>query len=80
MPNIPTNHATEHGVEDLRRSYETAIRQLGQATRRLNPSQIPIAIRSRKAVSADPATEKRTVADAARALARLWNVSAALIR
>ncbi|HTS34757.1 MAG TPA: hypothetical protein VMH04_03735 [Candidatus Solibacter sp.] len=65
------------GVDDPRRTFESAIAHL-QAGR--SCSQTPIALRSRKTIVGDPGAEKRVLNDAARALARLWNVSTALIR
>lgn len=64
--------------DDPRQTFETAITQLRQ-TKPLRLSQQPILARPRPAVS-DPSSEKQAVADAARALARLWNVSSVAIR
>lgn len=68
--------ATER--DDARRTFETALSQLQQGKLQ-TLSQQPIFARNR-AVSSDPSSEKRVVADAARALARLWNVSSVPIR
>jgi hypothetical protein len=68
--------ATER--DDARRTFETALSQLQQ--RKLQSlSQQPIFTRDR-AGSSDASSEKRVLADAARALARLWNVSSVPIR
>jgi hypothetical protein len=64
--------------DDPRRTFETAISQL-QQEELLSPSQQPIFTR-RHAVLSDPFSEKQALADAARALARLWNVPSAAIR
>ena len=68
--------ATER--DDPRRRFETAISQLQQEGL-LSPSQQPNSTR-RHAVLSDPFSEKQALADAARALARLWNVSSVPIR
>jgi len=64
--------------DDPRRTFETAISEL---QRRVHPrkSRTPIALRP-NTPAGDSAAEKRVLTDAARALARLWNVSPALIR
>jgi len=59
--------------DDPRRMFEAAISQL-QQPETLSPGKQPIFAR-RPAAGSDPSSEKRVVADAARALARLWNVS-----
>lgn len=64
--------------DDPRRTFEAAISQL-QQREPLSPSQQPIFAR-RPAGASDPSSEKRVVADAARALARLWNVSSVPVR
>jgi len=72
--------ATNPGVveaADPRREFEKAISQLQQEPH--GAAQRPIASRASKATS-DPLAEKRVLNDAARALARLWNLSPALIR
>lgn len=65
------------GVDDPRRTFESAIAHLQGGK---NYSQTPIALRRRITAVGDPGNEKRVLNDAARALARLWNVSPALIR
>ena len=69
-------HAQER--DDPRRSFEIAISEL-QRRERPSKSQTPIAPRHNIS-GGDTHTEKQVLADAARALARLWNVSPALIR
>ena len=64
--------------DNSRRTFETAISQL-QQKELLSLSQQPIFAR-RHAVLSDPFSEKQALADAARALARLWNVSSIPIR
>jgi hypothetical protein len=64
--------------DDPRQTFEAAISQLEQREP-LSPSQQPIFAR-RPAVGSDPSSEKRVVADAARALARLWKVSSVPVR
>ncbi len=60
-------------VDDPRRTFESAIAQIQQPER--PSSQTPIFDRKR-----GPAAEKQALTDAARALARLWKVSPALVR
>jgi hypothetical protein len=64
--------------DDPRQTFETAITQL-QQTKPLRLSQQPILTR-RHTVLSDPFSEKQALTDAARALARLWNVSSVPIR
>ena len=64
--------------DDPRRTFETAISELQQRVHS-RKSQTPIAVRPNTGAG-DSATEKQVLTDAARALARLWNVSPALIR
>lgn len=68
---------TSRMIEDPRRAFETAIAimQPGRSAR-----QTPIGRQNHTAAPEDPATEKRAVADAARALARLWNISPSMVR
>lgn len=67
--------ATER--DDPRRRFETAISELQQKDL-LRLSQKPIF--ARRAVAGDRSSEKQAITDAARALARLWNVGSAPIR
>jgi hypothetical protein len=77
MSTQPTKSpATER--DDPHRTFETAICQL-QQTKPLRLSQQPIFTR-RDAVPTGPFSEKQALADAASALARLWNVSSVPIR
>ena len=65
--------------DDPQRRFESAIAQVQHRSKR-PLSQRPIFDRARAAVQGDPATDKQALTDAARALARLWNVSPALVR
>lgn len=77
MSTQPTKpRATER--DDPRRMFESAISEL-QQTKPLRLSQKKIFTR-RDAVPSGPLTEKQALRDAARALARLWNVSSVPIR
>jgi hypothetical protein len=64
-------------MEDPRRTFESAIAMMQPGR---SPKQTPIRLQYRAARPEDPATEKRAVADAARALARLWNVAPSMVR
>jgi hypothetical protein len=82
MPNLSRKLAvatttTTLRTEDPQRTFETAIALLQPGR---NPKQTPIRLQNRPATVDDPATEKRAVADAARALAHLWNVAPSMIR
>jgi hypothetical protein len=79
MTSKPTNAVSAPAPEDSRRSFDAAMAQLQQKDRR-NPSQTPICARSQKRLESDPSAEKQALRDAARALARLWNLSPSLIR
>jgi hypothetical protein len=74
---LTQNVLTQNSVRDPRLAFESAIALL-QPSR--SPSQTPIGWRNRTTTAADPTTEKRAVADAARALAQLWNVAPSRIR
>ncbi len=76
----PQGLAGQPQGEDPRRAFETAISQLQQGISHRSPSQIPIGLQRQLHVEEDPAAEKRMLSDAARALARLWNVSPTLMR
>jgi hypothetical protein len=78
MSTMPTKPTFVAPVEDPRRTFESAIAQIQGRRRPL--AQTPIAVRPRTPLADDSAVEKRAVADAARALARLWKVSPALGR
>jgi hypothetical protein len=73
---LTTPRAT--GRDDPHQMFETAITQL-QQTKPLPLSQQPILTRPRTVLS-EPFSEKQALANAARALARLWNVSQVPIR
>src|SRR5579864_6124085 len=75
----PQGLAGQPQGEDPRRAFETAISQLQQGTAHRSPSQIPIGLQRHLHADEDPAAEKRMLSDAARALARLWNVSPTLM-
>jgi hypothetical protein len=66
-------------ADDPRRTFENAIARIQQRTER-RLSQMPIFNRKRTPERTDPASEKQALTDAARALARLWKVSPALVR
>jgi hypothetical protein len=78
MSTMPTKPAFVAPVDDPRRTFESAIAQI--QGRRRPFAQTPIAVRPRTPLADDSAAEKRAVADAARALARLWKVSPAIVR
>ena len=79
---IAVSSAAIASAEDPRRTFESALANLqaGPIQVGRSYSQTPIAVRSRKPIAGDPGAEKQVLNDAARALARLWNVSPALIR
>lgn len=77
MSTQPTKPLTTE-PDDPGRTFEIAISQLPQEEL-LSLSQQPIFTR-RRAVRSDPVSEKQALADAAHALARLWNVSSVPIR
>jgi len=73
------NKAVPMPADDPRRTFENAIAQIQQRTER-RLSQMPIFDRKRTPARSEPASEKQALTDAARALARLWKVSPALVR
>jgi hypothetical protein len=73
------NKPTPKPTDDPRRTFENAIARIQQRTER-RLSQMPIFNRTRTPERNDPASEKQALTDAARALARLWKVSPALVR
>ena len=79
MPSKPTKAVSAPASEDSRRSFDAAMAQLQQKDRR-SPSQTPISACRQERLEGDPSAEKRALTDAARALARLWNLSPSLIR
>jgi len=79
MSTMPTKPTFAPPMDDPRRTFESAIAQI-QHTGDRPRSQTPIAVHKRTAVPDAAASEKQAVADAARALARLWKISPALGR
>ena len=67
-------------AHDLRRTFEDAIAQIQRCGEPRGHSKTPIAVHRQTTEPGDPAAEKRALSDAARALARLWNISPALVR
>jgi hypothetical protein len=65
-------------ADDPRRAFDSAIAQIQHQKR--PSSQMPIFDRKRTPTGNGPAAEKQALTDAARALARLWKVSPALVR
>lgn len=65
--------------DDPRRTFEASIAQIQPEGERPS-SQRPIFDRKRLFRQGDPEAEKRVLTDAARALARLWKISPALVR
>jgi hypothetical protein len=79
MPNILTKSLSASEAHALRRAFETAIAQIQQVGECCH-SKTPIATRRQSIVPGDQTAEKRALADAARALAQLWNISPTLVR
>jgi len=80
MSTIATKSVGTSPTDDAKQTYESALAQI-----RHNPTpsyRAPIAVRRRPLMAqpVDPGTEKRALTDAARALARLWNVSPVRVR
>lgn len=70
-------------VDNLRQTFDNAIARAQECTGSSIPrSRMPIAVRPRPTTEVvdNQAAEKKALVDAARALARLWNVSANLVR
>jgi hypothetical protein len=64
--------------DDLKRTFEVATAQVHQP---LNPFKLPIGFRKRTtALPTAHTSEDRALADAARALARLWNIAQTAVR
>ena len=78
MSTMPSKPGFVAPMDDPRRTFESAIAQIQGGQR--PSSQTPIAVRPQAPLADGPAAEKRAVTDAARALARLWKVSPALVR
>jgi hypothetical protein len=64
-------------TRDARQTFETALARLSQS-KSGRAAHTPIFVRSDSRGGNDPFAEKRVLADAARALARLWNVAPAV--
>ena len=79
MSTMPAKLGNTRLSEDPRQTFEAAIAQIHGAGKAAVPSRTPIVLR-RQAVPSSRDTEKRAVTDAARALAKLWNLSGTLIR
>jgi hypothetical protein len=79
MTNLAPKPAQTSCADDPRRKFEKAMAQIQQSGRALAPSQRPIVAR-KTAVATDHDSQKQALVEAARALARIWGVSPALIR
>jgi len=77
MSNIGKKRGDESSANDLRRTFETAVAQLG---RRREPAKAPVAHCHQALSPDDLADEKRALNSAARALAQLWKISPSLVR
>jgi hypothetical protein len=80
MSNTQTKPIHASAVHDPRQTFETAIAQIQHCGKPLNASRIPIAVRRQTPEPGNKTTEKRALTEAARALARLWNVSPTMAR
>lgn len=76
MSTMATNLVNTPSPEDLRKRFETAIAQIQRSGGPSDSSRTTIAFRW----TVEQAAEKRTLTDAARALAGLWKVSPRLVR
>lgn len=76
---ITPKFATQVSPDQLRQTFETAIAKT-LVTGPSRSAQRPIAVRKGAPVCSDEAADKRSLTDAARALAQLWNISPNLIR
>ena len=79
MSKIAKNALPASTADDPRRTFESAIAQIQPSSER-PVSQKPIFDRARVPMPGNPPSEKQALTDAARALARLWKVSPALVR
>lgn len=77
MSTMAKKRGDESSADDLRRTFETALAQLG---RKSEPARVPVARRNQALSPDDLADEKRALNNAARALAQLWNISPSLVR
>jgi len=76
MSNMAKN-VESSSADDLRRTFETAFAHLQRTG---EPAKAPIGARNQAGSPDDLADEKRALNNAARALARLWNISPSLVR
>jgi hypothetical protein len=77
---MASNALPAQPVDDLRRTFESAIAQIQQNGKPPNRSKTPIFVRKQAAMPQGPDSEKQALTNAARALAQLWNISPRLIR
>lgn len=80
MLNRAKNPMLTSSADDHRQTFESAIAHIQRCGKSPGPPQSPIAVRSQTTIPGDQATEKRALTEAARALARLWNVSPTMAR
>jgi hypothetical protein len=79
MSTVPAKLGNTRLAEDPRQTFEAAIAQIHGSGKPAIPSRTPIVVR-RQAAPSSLDTEKRALTDAARALAKLWNLSGTLVR
>jgi hypothetical protein len=73
---IAKAQACEISPNNLKRAFESAVRDIHEVSLTGKPSQHRTPIVQRPRVSGSPVNEeKRALADAARALAQLWKIS-----
>lgn len=77
MSNVAKKRGDESSADDLRRTFETALAQLGRSS---EPAKVLAERRNQALPPDDLADEKRALNSAARALARLWKISPSLVR
>lgn len=78
---MATKLLTASPMENPRQIFESALSVMQKGRGRARRGQPIVARRVPIAMTEnEPAAEKRALTDAARALARLWNVSARLVR
>ena len=80
MSTVPTKLGNTRLAEDPRQTFEAAIAQIHGAGKPAIASRTPIVVRRQAAAPSSLDIEKRAVTDAARALAKLWNLSGTLVR
>lgn len=66
--------------EDLRNAFEAALARVHPSVGPSSRAQTPIVVRPPTATLASDVAEKRALTDAARVLARLWNIAPRLVR